>query len=273
MTTERRTVVITGAARGIGKCIAQAFAAQDATLALVDLLADPLEETAAELRATGVDVLPLAADITKTAQVQAMAARLLAAYGPPDVLVNCAGTFSVIGNVWEVDPERWFRDVKVNLYGSFLVCHHLLGPMVERGSGYVVNITSTGGISDPHPQCTSYASSKTGLVRLTEGLAAETQAHGLKVFAVGPPAILSDMTRFILNDEAGKKWRPNFAKLFEEKRDYPPESVAELVLALVSGRVDRLTGRYFDVRWDLDALLAEQAEIVAQNRLTLGIRT
>ena len=220
----------------------------------------------------GVETLPVVTDITDPAQVETMAAQVMAAYRRVDVLVNCAGTFSVIGPVWEVDPERWFRDIRVNLYGNFLVCHSLVGHMVERGSGYVVNIVSTGGLSDPHPHCTSYASSKTGLMRLTEGLAAETAEHGLKVFAVGPPAILTDMTRFILEDEGGKKWRPGFDRFFAEGRDYPPEAVAETVLTLVSGRADALTGRYFDVRDDLDALFAQTDDILAEDRLTLRIR-
>lgn len=265
-------VVVTGAARGVGRAIAEMFVAQQARVVLVDLLAEQLEQTAKELAAQQATVLPIVTDITDPSQVEAMAEQVYQTWGQVDVLVNCAGTFSTIGPVWETDPERWFRDIRVNLYGTFLVCRYIVGPMVERGQGYVINIVSTGGVSDPHPHSTGYASSKTGLMRLTEGLAKEVEPHGLKVFAVAPPAIMTDMTQFILNDPAGKKWRPNFEQIFSEGRDYPPQAVANLISELVSGKADALTGRYFDVRENLDDYIAQTENILAEDRLTLRIR-
>ena len=266
-------VIVTGAARGVGRAIAEAFIAQGARTVLVDLLADQLQQTAAEMAQSGADVLPVVTDITDRDQVDAMAAQVQQAYGDVDILVNCAGTFSVIGPLWEADPELWLRDVRVNLYGTFLVCRSVVGGMVARGRGYVINIVSTGGVGDPHPHSTSYASSKTGLMRLTEGLAAEVAEHGVTVFAVAPPAILTDMTRFILNDPGGQTWRPGFEKIFEEGRDYPPQAVAALILELVSGKADALTGRYFDVREALDDYIARTDDILKSDLLTLRIRT
>lgn len=272
MDLNNAVVVVTGAARGVGRAIAEMFIGQNARVTLVDILAEQLQQTAYELGTHQATVLPIVTDITKPDQVEAMARQVYQSFGQVDILVNCAGTFSVIGPVWEVDPELWLRDVRVNLYGAFLVCRYIIGPMVERGQGYVVNIVSTGGVGDPHPHSTSYASSKTGLMRLTEGLAKEVEEHGIKVFAVAPPAILTDMTRFILNDPGGKKWRPGFEKIFEEGRDYPPQAVAGLIRELVSGKADVLTGRYFDVREDLDAYIAQADDILENDRLTLRIR-
>ena len=272
MDLNKATVVITGAARGVGRAIAEMFIAQKARVALVDVLAEQLQHTTVELAASGAEVVPILTDITDPAQVEAMAEQIRTTFGHVDILVNCAGTFSVIGPVWEVDPERWFRDVRVNLYGTFLVCRRLVGRMVERGQGYVINIVSTGGVGDPHPHSTGYASSKTGLMRLTEGLAKEVEEHGIKVFAVAPPAILTDMTKFILNDPQGQKWRPNFDQIFEDGRDYPPQAVAALIRELVSGKADALTGRYFDVRENLDEYIAQTDDILAEDRLTLRIR-
>jgi NAD(P)-dependent dehydrogenase (short-subunit alcohol dehydrogenase family) len=220
----------------------------------------------------GGHVLPVVADTTDVSQVDAMAARVQAELGPVDVLVNCAGTFSVIAPVWEADPEKWFHDVRVNLYGSFLVCRAIVGGMVARQSGYVINVVSSGGVGDPHPYSTSYASSKTGLMRLTEGLAQEVREHGVKVFAVAPPAVLTEMTKFIMNDPGGKKWRPDFDKLFEEGRDSPPQAVAELCVQLVSGRADRLTGRYLLVQRDFEETVGQADEVVAHDLWTLRIR-
>ncbi len=115
-------VVVTGAARGLGRKIAETFATQNAHVAIADVLDDQLQKTAAEMREAGATVLPIVTDITVVSQVDTMVAKVQDELGPIDVLVNNAGTFSVINPVWEADPERWFRDVRTNLYGSFLVC-------------------------------------------------------------------------------------------------------------------------------------------------------
>ena len=264
--------VVTGAARGIGRKIAEALVAQGVRVALVDVLADPLEKTAEEIEQSGGNVLPVVTDITQVSQVDAMVKKVQNKLGLIDILVNNAGTFSYIGPVWEADPEKWFRDIKINLYGSFLVCRAVVKGMVARKSGYVFNMVSSGGVGDPHPYSTSYASSKTGLMRLTEGLAKEVESYGVKVFAVAPPAVLTEMTKFIMNDPGGKKWRPGFEKIFEEGHGYPPEMVADLVVKLISGRADKLTGRYFRVSQDFEEIITKADEIISEDSLTLRIR-
>jgi NAD(P)-dependent dehydrogenase (short-subunit alcohol dehydrogenase family) len=264
-------VMITGAARGLGRKEAELFAARGSRLVLADVLEEELRATTAELRATGATVFARVADIADRAQVEAQVEAAEREVGPIDVLINNAGTFSVIGPVWEVDPGQWFRDIRTNLYGTFLCCQSVVRRMVPRGRGYVLN-TVGGGVSDPHPYCTSYASSKTGLLRLTEGLAAEAAPHGVKVFALAPTAVLTDMTRFIMDDPGGRKWRPNFKEIFEQGRDGPPEVVANLALNLVSGRADALVGRYFEATADFEQLLARAEEVLADDLLTLRIR-
>jgi len=272
MEQNKVVAVVTGAARGVGRAIAEALAAQGAYVAIVDVLEDQLQKTAAEMKESGAAVLPVVTDITVASQVDAMAEKVQDKLGPVDILVNNAGTFSYIGPVWEADPERWFWDVRTNLYGNFLVCRAIVRRMVERKSGYVINIVSSGGVGDPHPYSTSYASSKTGLMRLTEGLAKEVQEHGIKVFAVGPPAILTEMTRFIMNDPGGKKWRPGFGRALLEGRGHQPEVVANFILELVSGKADCLTGRYFLPHQDLDELINRTDEIISNDLLTLRIK-
>jgi NAD(P)-dependent dehydrogenase (short-subunit alcohol dehydrogenase family) len=264
--------IVTGAARGIGKSIAEAISAQGARVAIIDVLDKELQESAAEMRKTGATILPVVADTTQVSQVDAMAQEVSKELGPVDVLVNNAGTFSYIGPVWEADPERWFRDIRVNLYGSFLVCRAVVGGMVARKKGYVINIVSSGGVGDPHPYSTSYASSKTGLMRLTEGLAKEVHEHGVKVFAVGPPAILTEMTRFIMDDPGGQKWRPGFGKGLVEGSGHKPEVVADYIVELLSGKADHLTGRYFLPHQDLGEIIGRSDKIISGDLLTLRIR-
>jgi len=270
MQLDNVVAIVTGAARGIGRSIAEAFSAQGARVAIVDILNEQLLDTAAEMKKSGATILPVVADTTQVSQVDAAARKVEKELGPVDVLVNNAGTFSYIGPVWEADPEKWFRDVRVNLYGSFLFCRAIVGGMVERKKGYVINIVSAGGVDDPHPYSTSYATSKTGLMRLTEGLAKEVQEHGVKVFAVSPPAILTEMTGFIMNDPGGKKWRPGFGKNL--LRGHKPEVVADFIVELMSGKADHLTGRFLLPHQGFDAILERSDEIISRDLLTLRIR-
>ncbi len=273
MDLNQAVVLVTGSARGVGRAIAEGFAAKGSRVAMVDVLDDVLIETADALTQSGGTVLPIVADITIPEDVESMVETVQTTFGPIDVLVNNAGTFSVIGPVWEADPDRWFRDIRVNLFGSFLVSRSVVKGMVKRETGYVINMVSSGGVGDPHPYSTSYASSKTGLMRLTEGLAQEAREFGVKVFAVAPPAILTEMTRFIMDDPGGKRWRPGFGKDLAAGKGFPASGVADLILELVSGKADELTGRYFKVKNSLGKILEKTDEILAKDQLTLRIRT
>ncbi len=94
----------------------------------------------------------------------------------------------------------------------------------------------------------------------------------MKVFAVAPPAIFTEMTKFIMNDPGGKKWRPGFGKIFDEGRAHPPEIVANFILKLVSGKADHLTGRYFRPWQDLDEFIKQSDKIIEEDLLTLRVR-
>lgn len=266
-----RVVLVTGAARGIGKAIAEAFASCGAGIGIVDVLDQELHSTAEELKAKGAMVIPVVTDITDVGEVDAMVEQVEGKLGPIHVLINNAGKFSYIGPVWEADPQKWFSDVQVNLYGTFLCCRAVVKGMVERKSGYVINMMG-GGVQGPSPYNTSYASSKTGLMRLTETLAEEVKKHGVKVFGVLPGTVLTEMTRFIMSDPGGKKWRPGFHRSFGEGRDQPPEAVAELIVQLTSGKADRLTGRCFWRGRDFDDVISRAEEIISKDLHSLRVR-
>lgn len=271
MELRNAVVLVSGAARGLGRAIAEAFADRQAHVAMVDVLEAQLERTAADLAARGATVLPLVADVTVPSQVDAAVARTESELGPIGILVNNAGTYSVIGPVWEADPQIWFRDVQVSLYGSFLCCHAVVGGMVERKRGCVINLISIAGAM-PHPHSTSYACAKAGLIRLTEDLAHEVKDFGVTVFGLIPGAVRTDMTRFILTDPGGQKWRPEFGRLFDQGRLVPPERVGQLAVDLAGGKADALTGRYFRAAQDLDKVLAETDRILREDLLTVRPR-
>jgi len=276
--------IVTGAAGGLGRAIAEAYAARGARVAAVDVLEDMLLETAGEIGSAGGTVLAIPTDATDPPQVDAMVAQAERELGPIDILVNCAGSLSAIGPVWEVDHERWWHDVTVNLCATFLCCRAVVKRMIERrqsplnparrrggGGGYVLNMVG-GGVGDPHAYTTGYACSKAGVMRLTEGLAQEAKKHGVKVFAMQPGAVRTAMTEFIMNSPEGRKWRPTFKRIFEEGRDAPADLVVNLALELVSGKFDSLTGRYFDAKRDLNEILENADAIIEEDGLTLRLR-
>lgn len=273
MELRNTTIVITGAARGIGLAITEACVACGARVAMVDILGDELARSASALGDRRATVLPITADVTESDQVEAMIDRAETELGPVEALVNNAATFSWVGPTWEAPPEKWFRDLRVNLYGAFLCCQAALRRMVPRQRGYVINLVSSGGVGDPHAYSTSYASSKAGLMRLTEGLAREVAAHGIKVFALAPPAILSDMTRFIMDDPGGRRWRPEFRQAFADGRQFHPASlIGRWTIDLLGGRADALTGRYFLATRDFEEIVAQTDRILKEDSMTLRIR-
>ena len=263
-----KTALVTGAARGIGQCIAEALAARGVKLALTDILHEELFATAEQLAA---GALAISADMTDEGEVDALVAQVEAEFGSPDLLVNNAGTLSTIGPVWEAPPEKWLRDVRVNLCGTFLCCRAVMKGMVKRGRGCVVNLLG-GGFYAPSPYHSSYASSKAGLARLTDSLAIEAKPFGVNVFSVLPGTVLSEMTRFIMDDPGGRRWRPDFRKQFDEGRGHPAEQTAELVVRLFRGDADHLTGRCFRAWEDLDRVLTRSEEIQTQDLHALRVR-
>jgi NAD(P)-dependent dehydrogenase (short-subunit alcohol dehydrogenase family) len=263
--------IVTGGARGIGRAIAEAYARHGAYLVIVDVLSDELEGASRDLERTGVRVLPIVADVSRLDQVEEMVERTETTVGPIDILVNCAGVLQAIGPLWELNPTAWLREISVNLCGTFLCCRAVARRMVERGRGYILNMLG-GGVGDPHPYTTGYASSKAGIMRLTEGLAREVEEYGVRVFGIQPGATRTAMTEFILNSPEGQRWRPTFRRIFDQGRDSPAEEVAALAVALVSGRADALSGRYFCAQWDFDSVIQQTDRILQHDLLTLRIK-
>jgi len=262
------TAYVTGAAGGLGRAIAKGLISEEFHVALLDLGSDALEAAGAEL---GARATAIACDVTDRSSVDNAISQAEDRLPACDLLVNCAGTFSVCAPMWECDPELWARDISVNLLGTFLMCNRVTGGMVARGKGRVVNIVSSGGVLDGHPYGTSYAASKTGVTRMTEGLAIELAEHGCQAFCVGPPAVATAMTRWLMDDAQARTYRPLIRDIFEKGEDHPPEVVADCVRALASGRADRLSGRYFLPHRNFEDIISDADRVIEQDQWVLRI--
>jgi NAD(P)-dependent dehydrogenase (short-subunit alcohol dehydrogenase family) len=189
-----RVAVVTGAAQGIGRRVAETLAHEGYALALADLR-EPVEALAS---LQGLEAIGVTGDVSSEADVDALADRVRERFGRVDVLVNNAG-ISFIRPAEETAPEDWRRVLDVNLTGPFLLCRALGRMMLEAGGGSIVNVASIAGLRAVADRA-AYNASKHGLVGLTRTLAAEWGGRGVRVNAVCPGWVKTEMD---VADQAG----------------------------------------------------------------------
>jgi all-trans-retinol dehydrogenase (NAD+) len=169
-------VLVTGAAMGIGRHVAERFAREGARVVLWDLDAGALEETAREFRGRGLDVFSDVVDVTDWSRVRERAAKVSAEVGPVDVLVNNAGIFRA-GRFTDIDFETHARIIDVNVNGQIAALKAFLPEMIARKSGHVITIASAASFA-PAPLQVSYCGSKAAVLHMTDTLRAETRSAG-----------------------------------------------------------------------------------------------
>ncbi len=180
-----KTAIVTGGARGIGRSIVEAFAAEGADVAVADVLPEhEAESVLAEVRRTGRRGIYIRTDVAEEEQVRSMVETVLEAFGRIDVLVNNAGILS-LSPLEEMPVEEWDRVLGVNLRGTFLCCRFALPHMLERGGGRIINVASQIGQSGA-PLLAHYSASKGGVIAFTKALAREVAARGVLVNAIAP---------------------------------------------------------------------------------------
>jgi NAD(P)-dependent dehydrogenase (short-subunit alcohol dehydrogenase family) len=266
-----RVAIVTGGGRGIGRAIARTFAAAGAAVAVTARSQDQLDETVALIDREGGRGLAIVADITDRFSVEFMVAETERRLGPVDVLVNNAGIAGPVGPLWENDPDDWRRCLEVNVDGPFLCCRSVLPGMVARRRGRIINLTS--GIANrSYPYLSAYNVAKTALSRMTETLADETRERGISVFLMTPGLVQTDMPVEIGSSDAGRRWLPGFAEN-HATNGQPPDRAAALCLFLASGRADALSGRYINVREDVEDLVRRAEQIQKEDLLALRLRS
>lgn len=184
-----KIAVVTGAAQGLGLVTTRRLAASGYDVVMTDV--QPLDAVSAKLRREGLRVHPVCGDISSEVFVRDLAARVAAEVGTPDVLVNNAG-ISMIVPAEHTTLEQWQRVMNVNLAGPFLLCKYLGGQMLARGRGAIVNVASIAGLAAVSHR-SAYNASKHGLIGLTKTLAAEWGGRGVRVNAVCPGWIKTEM--------------------------------------------------------------------------------
>lgn len=189
-----KVALVTGAGSGIGKGVALMFAREGADVAVNDLNVEAAAATAEEVRLLGVKSLPVQADVASPTETQNMVAKAVAELGRIDILVNNAG-FGDYKPFIEITEEAWDRMLSVHLKGNFNCTKAVLGDMMARGSGAIVNISSLAGTTGT-PFHVHYSAAKGGILGLTKALAKEVARNGIRVNAVAPGWIDTPLGQF-----------------------------------------------------------------------------
>ena len=235
---DRRRALVTGAAQGIGFAIAEALADAGAHVILTDL-GNAADAAAARLREKGFLVSSAALDVTDKAAVEALAAQV-EADGGIDILVNNAGIAISNHPVETMPDEVWQKVIDVNLNGVFWCSRSFGRRMLERGKGAIVNVGSMSGFIVNRPQeQANYNASKAAVHHLTRSMAAEWGARGVRVNAVAPTYIETEMNKYVYDDpEMYRHWVGGTPMARMGK----PEEIASVVLFLASDAASLMTG-------------------------------
>lgn len=209
-----QVALVTGAARNIGKSIADVFATNGARVVYADILVDEAKAAAA----AHPDCRGVRMDVTDAKEIDAVIAETVATYGRLDILVNNAGTNTAKHRV-PIDQfpwEEWQRLIKIDLDGVFLVSKAGAQVMVRQGSGRIINIASVLGLVPARLQC-AFVAAKAGVVNLTKGMALELGGRGVLVNAIAPGSILTDGTQALFYGKDAQ-----FMAKFQQMLDHIP---------------------------------------------------
>jgi len=271
-----QVAVITGGGRGLGQAFAQALAQAGAAVVSVARSEGQLRDAVQAIEQAGGRALAFTADVTDRQAIEHVVAEVQQQLGHVDLLVNTAGVFRALGPIAEVDPDGWWREVEINVRGTYLCTRAVLPGMLARQQGRIINLASAAGLQSI-PLTSAYCVSKTAVIRLTESLALETSNQGIRFFAMHPGTVRTPMSNYAAESDEVKQRAPFvqqwFQQLYREGGDTPIERSVELMMLLASGKADALSGRYIDVDDDLDGLLQQADAIERDDLYTLRLRT
>jgi NAD(P)-dependent dehydrogenase (short-subunit alcohol dehydrogenase family) len=234
---EGKTALVTGSAQGLGKEIALGLAQSGCSLVLADIV-DP-EETARQVAETGSRSVSVKADISDEAEVEKMVGKAISEYDRIDILVNNAGISQLSYTASEDLPvEEWDKIMSVNLRGTFLCCKHVGKQMIRSGGGSIISISSTAGMNGI-VRAPAYCASKAGIVLLTKSLALEWTRHHIRVNAVAPHYLETELTKGL---RASEKVYDGLVKQIPMRRFAKPTEVVGAVLLLSSPASSYITG-------------------------------
>jgi NAD(P)-dependent dehydrogenase (short-subunit alcohol dehydrogenase family) len=240
MNMNGKTVLITGASRGIGAAAARVFAEAGANVALIARSTADIADLAQEI---GARAIAIPCDVSKYVEVSAAVATTIAAFGQLDVLINNAGVVDPIGHLQDTDPEKWGRAIDINLKGVMYGLHAAIPAMIAQGGGTIINISS-GAAHGPVEGWSAYCSSKAAVYMLTRAVDKENRDKGIRVLGLSPGTVATQMQREIkasgINPVSQLDWSVHI----------PPEWPAQTLLWMCTPEADAYLGDDISLRED-----------------------
>jgi len=262
-------ILICGASSGIGARLAHALADDEHRVFICARRADRLAAVKCDL----ARIETFVCDVSNERQVADLAAQLSSKTDGIDVLINCAGGFGEIAPIGMADTTRWWRTLEVNLKGTYLTIHGLLPLLMQGNEARVINFAG-GGAFSPFPNYSAYACSKTAIVRLTECLAAELAPLNIRVNAIAPGFVPTEMHQATLQAGEERAGRLQFQRTKAILAQQAPtmENVVNCVRTMISSALDELTGKTISSNfdpWQTDTFRVTLPDIVRSDLYTL----
>lgn len=231
-----KIAIVTGASRGIGRAIAEAFAREGARIAICGRKQDALEEVA---RHHPGRILPVQAHVGKLEDIDRLVDETEKAFGPPDILVNNAATNIAQGPCLEFDEAQFDKMVEVNIKSTFRLVKRVAPGMIERQRGSIINMASVAGVR-PQPHSMLYSMTKAALVMMTQSYAMEFGSANVRVNAVAPGLVQTALSEYFWKHEDRRKYYLERQPLQHLGQ---PREIADIAVLLASDESSYMTGQ------------------------------